>query len=233
MLYFDSVYAAINSCVRSLLNIINGRDANFKDVDALKDIYTANAQALETFSANLQSSFGQLASITFGGTSATAIVAYYFLKLPIFIFPLVINCRWCSVICGSQTVYCTLVAKKNVKANIRTDYQRDLYYQQYVRASKDALKGLFTETLDLYNEVYGVSYDTKYDDPKTIEALINNLMESIDFKKYACPKIYKCYANGKKFNQKDLAQQWSNCESGEGTDGCQFFKEGAQVIGKA
>jgi len=223
--YIDAIYAAINSCVRTLHIIIRGRDTNFKEVDKLKEVYLAKAEAITTFSGNLQSAFGRIATITIGGTSATAIVAYYFPNLPTFVFPLVLAAAGAISFGVHEQFVKPWQQKENVKASIRNDYQRNLYYQQYVRRTKDALTRLFKETLDLYKEIYDGSYDPKYDIPKNREEFTDNLLGPLGFNiPYICPNIHDCFAKGIILDKKNL-DRWPTCESGEGYDKCSQRKK--------
>jgi hypothetical protein len=217
--YIDGVYAAINSCVRTLHIIIRGRDTNFKEVDKLKEVYLAKAEDIVTFSGNLQSAFGRIATMTIGGTSVTAIVAYYFPNLPVFVFPLVLAAAGAISFGIHEQFVKPWKIGENVKANVKNDYQRNQYYQQYVRRSKGALTGLFKETLDLFEEIYGKSYNPVYNKPGKKEEFVNNLLKPIEFENYTCPIIHECFAKGIILDKKNL-DRWPTCESGEGYGTC-------------
>ena len=217
--YIDGVYAAINSCVRTLHIIIRGRDTNFKEVDKLKEVYLAKAEDIVTFSGNLQSAFGRIATMTIGGTSVTAIVAYYLPNLPVFVFPLVLAAAGAISFGVHEQFVKPWKRGENVKANVKNDYQRNQYYQQYVRRSKDALTGLFKETLDLFEEIYGKSYDPVHNKPGKKEEFVNSLLKPIEFENYTCPIIHECFAKGIILDKKNL-DRWPTCESGEGYGTC-------------
>jgi hypothetical protein len=227
--YMDAIFNAVDSCVRTLLVIIRGRDTNFKETDSLMDMYIKSNESISSFTLSLQSAFGRVAGMTFGGTSATAIVMTLFPNLPVWVFPLTLSAMGAI----SYALYELLVTpwkqKKNMAARIKNDYQRDIYFQQYVRRCRDALVGLLMNAFSIYKQVYGVHYDDSFKNieiqRKFAENVVDDALGSLDLK-YSCEDIHDCY-DKKIFltNESIELGRWATCESGEGNEKCPIFQK--------
>ena len=229
--YMDNVLAAIDGTVRTLLIIIRGRNKNFEETDSLMEMYIKKNESINNFTLSFQSAFGRVASMTFGGTSATAIVATLFPDLAVWIFPLILSG------CGALFYgFYELVAtprkdRENRKARIRNDYQRDVYFLNYIERCKSALVGLLLNTFSAYETIYDKSYvnsaKSKLNDTETMRAkrnyaekIVENALAPLG-RKYYCDNIHECYRNKVFINDFNI---WANCESGQGKEGCEIFK---------
>jgi hypothetical protein len=88
--YINNILTAVDGAVRTLLIIIRGRATNFKETDSHMELYIKKNESINNFRISLQSAFGRVASMTFGGTSATAIVLTLFPNLTVWFFPLIL-----------------------------------------------------------------------------------------------------------------------------------------------
>jgi len=226
--YIDNVYPAIDNYVRTLHSIIRGRSTNFEESDRLRDMYIANIESASRFSLNLQSAIGRVSSMTIGGSTVGAIFAYCFPNLPEFVLPFSVAVAAASAYSIYQVWLVPHFREKTEREEIKNDYKRNLYYQQYVQRSKEALLGLFTEALDLYNVIYKVKYDEEFDEFAAKDKFIENLMRSLEVK-FSCELIHDCYHKNIFLNKVDL---WATCESGRGIEGCDEYKSRVPGGGK-
>jgi hypothetical protein len=227
--YVEAVFNAVDSCYRTLLVIIRGRDTNFKETDSLTEMYIKNNESISSFTLNLQSAFGRVAGMTFGGTSATAIVMTLFPDLPVWVFPLTLSAMGAISYALYELFVTPWKQRKNMAARIKNDYQRDIYFQQYVRRCRDALVGLLMETFSIYKQVYGVHYNDSFENiqtrRKSAEKAVDYVLGSLGLN-YCCEDIHDCYDKKLFLEDKSIDRgRWATCESGEGNKYCSIYKK--------
>ena len=227
--YMNAVFSAVDSCVRTLLVIIRGRDKNFEETDSLMEMYIKNNESISSFTLSLQSAFGRFAGMTFGGTSATAIVMTLFPNLPVWVFPLTLSAMGAISYALYEVFVTPWKLKKNMIARIKNDYQRDIYFQSYVNRCRDTLVGLLMNTFTIYKQIYEVHYDDSFDNIETQRKFANNAVNdslgSLGLK-YCCEDIHDCYEKKVFLTNESIERgRWATCESGEGNEKCPIFQK--------
>ena len=223
--YFEAIEAAINSCVRNLLTITRGRNKNFEETDELLKSQIESINSLTNLSANLQSGLGRLASMTFGGATTGAIIAYFSPNLPTWVLPLSVAGIGALAYGVHETVIVPR-SKRNVETElIKTEARRGMYFQQFVRRARTTLHSLLDDVLRIYSEVYGSPFhEEKFDDPAERRKIVADTLRGIENESpFVCKYLTKHYLEDK--ITRDL---WVICESGREPEYCKHW-EGAKT----
>lgn len=232
--YLDNLYSAVDAAVRTLVITINGRNHNFKEVNALIDLQSSIIDDTERVTANLQSLAPRLATITVGGATLPSLFKWI---LPL-IWP------WDSELVISDNVFRLLMIfaigvtywfhevfvvrwriKKHQRLLIFGEYNRNLYYRQWVMTVRSTLESLLENSINIYESYY----DTKKYENKLIpwrKKFVDDLTKGIE-PKYWCKHVHKCMAKNRDDTKKDVIDfdKWGNCESGEGKEECEEYKK--------
>jgi hypothetical protein len=223
-LYLDNVMAAIDSCERTLLTIIRGRNQNFRETDKLMDANIKNAEASSTVMLSFQSALPRVFA-TGGGAAGTVLAKFILSSIFNIEIPDEVLYSAAVVVAGAfYGIYQLMVAPETrnraQQEVVRNDYRRNLYYRAYLARSRDALNALFSEVLAIYERVYRVKYDVKYyNGEEERQKIVRNAMggsEALSGK--WCPKIHEHYHKGK-----ITPAEWTACESAIGYEKCRVW----------
>lgn len=221
-LYIDNVRAAIDSCERNLLVILRGRNKNFDETDKIMNTQLDNIRSSSRVMLEFHSGLPRLFAIG-EGAAGTVLVGWILSWFKIVIPPEVLFAA-ATIFAGlSYGLYQLWLSPRNskraLKVIIENDYRRNLYYDQYVKRSRASLKALFDQTLNIYERVYGVKYDPKYDCEDERIEVVKVAMGREALPSMFCPKVHEHHH--KKIITPDV---WSTCETAEGYKECPFYK---------
>lgn len=219
-LYVDSVLAAIDSCERTLLTIIRGRNQNFKETDRLMDTQIKNAEASSRVMLNFHSALPRVFA-TGGGAAGTVLVKFFLDSVFKIEIPDEVLYSAAVVAAGAvYGIYQLMVAPETSKRAqqeiVKNDYRRNVYYKSYLARSRGSLNALFSEILNIYERVYGEKYEPKYDNEEERQKVVMNAIggsEALSGK--WCPKIHEHY-----HKNKITPVEWTACESAIGYEKC-------------
>ena len=225
-LYLDNVLAAMDSCERTLLTIIRGRNQNFDETDRLMEAEKKNAEAASRVMLNLQSALPR-AFATGGGAFGTVLVRFVLNSMFKIEIPDEVLASAAVVAAGAvYGIYQWKVApetRKRAKQEIiKNDYRRNLYFRAYLERSRHSLEALFSEILNVHERVYGDKYrETEYNNVEERKKVVMNAMggsEALSGK--WCPKIHEHYQKNK-----ITEVEWSTCESGIDYEKCEKWPD--------
>ena len=219
--YFEAIEAAINSCVRNLLTITRGRNKNFEETDELLKSHIESINSLSNLSMSLQSGLGRLTSMTFGGATTGAIIAYFSPGLPPWVLPLSVAGVGALAYGVHEAVLVPRSKRKVEEGLIKTEARRAMYFQQYVQRARITLRSLLDDVLRIYSEVYGSPFhEEKYDDPAERRKIVADTLRGIENESpFVCKYLTKHYLEDK--ITRDL---WVICESGREPEYCKCWE---------
>jgi uncharacterized repeat protein (TIGR01451 family) len=145
--YSHESAAAIRATVRNLATIYRGRDLNFKENDALRDVYMTSIKDGISIGTSLKDFAKTLPSLVISGGSALIflMISITFFNVQVasgtvFVFSII------AAFSGFAAYWVILVISRwlQKKAYIRSDHERTLYYVNYLEHSKKELKALYT-----------------------------------------------------------------------------------------
>lgn len=219
-LHVDNVLAAIDSCERTLLTVIRGRNLNFKETDRLMETQIKNIESSSRVMLNLHSVLPRIFA-TGGGAAGTVLVKFILNSLFKIEIPDEVLYSAAVVAAGvGYGIYQLVVAPKTSRRAqqqiIKNDYRRNLYYRQYLERSRGSLTALFSDTLNIYEKVYRKKYESKYDNEEERQKVVMNAMGGSEaLSGRWCKKIHEHY-----HDNKITPVEWTTCESGIGYEKC-------------
>ena len=211
--YINSVYMAIESTYRSLATITNGRNNNYTEINTVRDQQAKDMQSYASFILTLQSTIPRIAEMTIGGIASGTLFGPYFIRM----FPSLGDSAFhISVALGAVIFYLVSefyinprLAKRKLRSIIQLDYDKDLYYQQYLNRIKEALISLYDQVENLHVK----NFKIKYNEEKNSETEVDDLLKGLDTT--MCENVVTCMEN-----EKITPDNWAVCESGETKDSC-------------
>lgn len=215
--YVNGVYSAIESTFRNLVTARNALDLNFTEVLKLREKRSENIQYNETFSSELQSLIPRLSEMTIGGVTGgvllSAIVENWFPpSLKPYAMPLVLAFSAAATYIIHETLVKPWVRKKLEMEVIKLDYDRIMYYAQYVERVKASLKGLFNKVNRLHEHIFEDNYYKEKVDP---DKFVNDVL--VGMEPSMCDYVADCISPPKEVITSDL---WSRCETGRDVEKC-------------
>lgn len=226
--YVDNLYVAIYACLRGLVTIINGRNLNYKEIDELRDKQRELIKSLSTFTINTQTLLPRLigpGAITLaGGLTISELLVRQFPKVSPYSL-------YIGLITALALAYFTIelaivprLVRRAQKIMVENDYERNLYYRQYVERSKLALTSLLDEALGIYKKFYG-DYEIE-DKDSVIDEIVAGIAPSQMGNYKPCKYIEKCYWD----EEEILTKRWPVCETGIGSVECPVYKNREKEI---
>lgn len=216
--YINNIEAALSSCERNLRSIIRGRDQNFEQADSLMKTQIANIESSARLTKDLQSSIPRLFA-TGGGASGTIVVNYILQSVFHYTVPVEVLAAGAVIVAGA--VYGVFewkvapgIVERSQREIIKNDYRRNTYFAYYVDRVVAALGALFNQTLNTYQTIYGIPYDS-YDQKKIEEAIWNVLGGREGICGKLCAEIHSHY-----YRDMIDPKNWSSCETGKGCEQC-------------
>lgn len=220
--YLEEVETAINSCMRNLHIIIQGRNLNFKETDSYLATQRDNIQSISKLTSNLGSSINRLSSMAVGGFSMGAIVVTVFPSVPQWAVPMLIFIAAALAYGFHEWKIVPWTRNKINIELVKTDIRRQMYFQSYVNRSKIVLKSLLDDVLTIYERVYGSPYRSDiYDlEEKRWEIVKNTITGIEDESPFVCKYLVKHY-----IEDKITPEFWVICESGRNVEDCPYYEK--------
>jgi hypothetical protein len=216
--YVTSAVATIRASLRSLENAYKGRTLNFEENDKLRETYLEQVKESLAFGNTAQDFLKSLPAMTIstagGLTVAQALgisgVALWGLGLALAALGYLVNLYFVR-----RARYQTQILY------IKQDFDRDLYYDQYIGRVKNILHGLFLDLERNHNRIFGENYEA---DMNKLEGLVSDILKGVPTT--LCPYAKKHMGEGK-----IKPELWAQCESGddEAVHACRLW-EGRKLI---
>jgi hypothetical protein len=233
--YISAALAVIGGTERSLQTIIAGRDLNMKEEDQLREESQKNILYFSQFSSDLQSIIPRIGSMTIvgagGGIAVTELFGEILQELPSYVFPLIIALAAAIGYLLHGLVVVPIVKKKLQRDKIRADYDRDLYYMQYIGRTTEILKDLY-ESLE---RIHRTHFSNDYPGGAEAAEIVNKLMQGV--RPTLCEYVHKHMKNIYNDENKNKRNKrrwfrsiiddsvWAMCESREGVKDCPWYKK--------
>lgn len=202
--YINGAIPTMSSCLRSLDTIYKGRQLNFDEVDKIRDVYLKNVKENLEFGKSAKDFLKSLPTMsisTAGGLSLIQILGpvssqiLWGLGLAFAGLGYIIN--W-LIVRSSR--------KRTQKLYIKEDYDRDLYYDQYITRVETTLYSLYRDIDRIHKNVFGKRYPVEVGE--NAEKIVSDLLAGVrpTFCSYIQKHMYK------KLITPEL---WSLCETGD------------------
>ena len=198
--YIESAIATMDSTFRNLDIIHKGRELNFKENETLRQAYLDNIKDNFDFGKNLGDYVKSLPSMGLLGAGSVTLAEKFGIKEDV----------WALAIAAAAIghmitqVYVWIMRKRMQKQYIAQDYERSMYYDQYISRAAATLTSLYFDLDRLHRNVFGQPY------PVDAEAsdIIGDMLKGV--RPTFCPYVHKHIKE-----RRVQAKQWTICETGK------------------
>jgi len=212
--YVIDAAATMDAGIRNLDIVYKGRQDNFKDNEKLRDTYLASIQDTQEFGKSLKDVLRSLPTMTIGSVSGIAFAekilnikgeALWGVGLGLAAVGYLVNLAFVRYSRGRKQ-----------RLFIMQDYERSMYYEQYVNRGAAILYSLYLDIDRIHKAIFGKEYPIG---EKTVGDLIENILVGV--RPTFCKYIHKHMRD-----DKITPELWVLCETGnpEETKNCPIWK---------
>jgi hypothetical protein len=211
--YVEGAVSAINHGLRNLAIIAELRKKNFQEVDRLRDAQLSVIEHFQTLTASWQSLGPRLGAAGIGGVLGGS------LSTVLGNLPGEVNA---AISIGGMiffyllhgVVVVPIVKRFKMKDIMKRDYDRNLYYDQYLERSKLALRSTYRDLQRLHTSIFARPYDETANEDSLVESWIAGAKPTM------CEHVHNHMAQGI-----ITADLWSMCETGDGKENCRYWSK--------
>ncbi len=209
--YVNSAIATMDACLRNLATIYKGRELNFEENGKLRKAYLESVKENLEFGNKARDFLKSLPSmaVTAGG-GVTVIEAIGIDRIPIWALSL--------LLAGLGYLVNLIVVRKMRRRTqmlyVKEDYDRDLYFEQYVRRVSATLETLYLDLDRIHRNIFKSPYPVDRSAKEITDGLLSGVGTTF------------CRYMHKHMNEKRITPElWPVCESGnpEATESCRFW----------
>lgn len=203
--YITNAITAMDAALRSLEIIHKSRELNFKENAEIRELYQESVKENIDFGNKFKDVLKSWPTMTITGLGGTTTIAKFFSdNSSISNFQLAaIGLAMTAAGYIANLGIIKLMRKRKQKLYVKQDYDRNLYFVQYLGRAEVILRSLYSDLELIHENIFGKVYPSK-EKEVFIEKMFNGV------KPRHCKYIHK-HMNEKKITP-DL---WSLCETGE------------------
>ncbi len=217
--YVQNATAAIRAAMRTLETLYKGRELNFQENEQLRSVYLENFRDNLQFGKKAQDFLKALPTMTISaGTGVFSLAQVDTLQgWPLALIGLAFAGFGFAVNAG----FVYLTRERQQKLYIREDYERNLYYQQYINRVSVALISLYLDVDRAHWDSFKSSYPGAPGDAKDVVAKV------LDGAQHTmCKYVHKHKREGR-----ITPGLWTLCEVGQdAARTCPLWEDGATAL---
>lgn len=215
--YATNAVATIKSSLRSLDTAYKGRELNFQENEKLREAYLESVKESLSFGSKAQDFIKSLPTMTIGAAGSVTVAQALKLEgVNLWLIGLLFVALGYLV----NLWFVNRSRKQTQMLYVNQDYERNLYYDQYVTRITGILRGLFLDLERIHKRVFGEYYEANVE-PAVVENILKDVLTGV--RSTFCPYVHK-HMREKKINP----ELWTYCESGH-TDAikmCPYWEGG-------
>jgi hypothetical protein len=201
--YVSTTIAAIQATRRSLDTVYKGRKLNFEENKKLRSAYLDSIKEGIDFGNKAQDFLKSLPAMTIAGAGGLTLADYFHfsgIKL------------WGAVLGLAAIGYLiNMMIKRYARRMsqmlyIKQDYERNMYYEQYVARVQLILESLYADIDQVHHNIFGTPYPDP-DKERALQRIVTELLAGVQ--PTPCKYIHKHITEGK-----ITPELWSKCETG-------------------
>jgi hypothetical protein len=201
--YVTSAIATMKASLRSLETAHKGRDLNFEENEKLRRAYLESVTESISFGSKAQDVLKSLPTMTVGAAGGVTIaqalgisgITLWGLGLALAALGYLVN-LW----------FVRRARRQTQLLYVSQDYERDLYYEQYLNRVTTILLGLFLDLERIHKNVFQETYEADTN-PSTIRSFVEDILAGV--RSTFCPFVHKHIADNR-----ITPELWTRCESG-------------------
>lgn len=199
--YITAAVATMDAAFRNLDVIYKGRQLNFKENEMLRNSYLESIKENLDFGNKLSDFVKSLPTMVISVAGGVTLASYFFKNNEFLI--------WTAGIVMSAVGYLAnmlivkLMRKRIQKQYVVQDYERSLYYDQYITRVVSSLTSLYMDLDRIHKNVFGVPYPIDLDSSDVINDMLKGARPTF------CKYLHK-------HMEKGLVKPsyWAVCETG-------------------
>ena len=221
--YITAATATMKSSLRSLDTAYKGRTLNFEENEKLRAAYLDSVKESLNFGTKAQDFLKSLPSMTIGAAGGVTVAQQLGLSdVALWSSGLLLAAMGHLV----NLAFVRRARNKTQMLYVTQDYERGLYYEQYISRTTLILLGLFLDLERIHKRVFQENYEPDVR-PSSVRAIIDDILAGVH--STFCPYVHKHMAD-----KTVTPELWTLCESGnaEGVRMCPHW-EGPRERGGA
>jgi len=199
--YVNSAIATMDATLRNLDVIYKGRELNFEENEKLRKAYLDSVKENLEFGKKAVDFLKSLPAMAIGGAGGIT-VAQYFKISDINLWAIGLALAAIGYIVNLAII--RLMRKRTQMLYVVQDYERGLYYDQYVTRIATTLTALYLDLDRIHKNVFGQSYPSDVEVSDIIEEMLKGVRPTF------CKYVHK-HMREKKIKP----ELWALCETGE------------------
>jgi hypothetical protein len=213
--YILGAVTTMKASLRSLDTVYKGRELNFKENEKLRQAYLDSVKESYDFGNKAKDFLKSLPSMTLGAAGGVTIaqalglsdVAIWGTGIGLAALGYLIN-LW----------FVRIARRRTQMLYVTQDYERGLYYDQYLVRVKDILLGLYLDLERIHMREFHENYETDTT-PGAISGFIDNIMSGV-------ASTFCKFVHDHMGQKKITPELWSMCESGnqEAVKRCKYWE---------
>lgn len=211
--YVDSTVAVIMAGMRTLDTIYKGRELNFGENEKLRSVALDNARENLEFGKKAQDFVKSLPAMTV--TTGTGVITASALGMdPLQLWMLGVGLAGLSYMVNLWIVRAVHVRKQ--KLYLKQDYERNLYFEQYVTRVSTTLTSMYLDIDRVHERVFGQPYPLE--PPEDVSYIVEETLKGI--RHTMCDYVHKHMREGK-----IAPRLWPLCETGgKAAEECELWE---------
>jgi hypothetical protein len=211
--YVSCAIATLRASLRSLENAYKGRELNFAENKKIRDIYLDQVQENLKFGNSAKDFFKSLPAMTISSAGGLTL-------LQLTEFSETVKWGIAAVLLAVGYLVNLLIVRQSRSRTqilyVYQDFDRDMYYDQYIHRVTGILHGLFLDLERIHQRIFGVTFEK---DINRLMDIVKDMLAGVQSP--MCPYAYKHKGEGK-----ISPELWAICESGnpEATAFCPFWE---------
>ena len=214
--YVNSATATMDAGLRNLDIVYKGRELNFEENEKLRSTYLNAVKETLEFGNSFKDFLKSLPTMTIGSVTGIAFAQSILKISDERLWGIGLGLAAVSYLVNLLIV--KLMRKRKQQLYIIQDYERTLYYEQYVNRTEAVLTSLYNDIDRIHKNVFGAPYPAE----KSTMEIIGDILEGV--------KPTFCKYTHKHLREKRITPElWSLCETGnedETKDCPEWKKEG-------
>ena len=201
--YVTSAVATIRSSMRSLEIIHKGRELNFKENETLRKVYLESIAKSLDFGKQASDFLRSLPAIVIGGAGGVAMADVVGLS-GVMLWGVGLGLAGLGYLVN--LFFVKRGRRQTQMLYVSQDYERNLYYEQYIDRVRDILQGLFLDLERIHKRVFGENYEVKID-LNDVKILVDAILAGVS-------PTFCQFVHQHMKEKKVTPELWTKCESG-------------------
>jgi len=213
--YVNSATITIRSSLRSLETVYKGRELNFSENEKLREANLESIKDSLNFGNTAKDFLKSLPTMTIGAAGGVTVAKAIGIDSGLALWAIGVALAAVGYMLNFFIV--RAIRRKKQKLYVLQDYDRGLYYSQYVNRVKLILSGLFLDIESIHYRVFKENFETDI----TSDAIMNQVEHILaGVNGTYCKYVHKHMAENK-----ITPELWATCESGQedAVKSCPFY----------